>query len=99
MDQEPSYTSEQDGEPTNALIVDLIVPEDAVEKAMDSLNRLHPPVTGGKPAVKRGTYCHYTGHPRMTIPARTLVNDGALMQGDGIRVHVVAPRSIRSGQI
>ena len=62
MDQEPSYTSEQDGEPTNALIVHLIVPEDAVEKCMNSLNRF--PVPGGGPAVRRGTHCHYTGKPR-----------------------------------
>ena len=39
MDQEPSHTSEQEG-PTHSLIVALIVPDDAVQEATDSLNRL-----------------------------------------------------------
>ena len=64
VDQEPSHTSEQEEEPTHSLIVTLIVPEDAVKEAMDSLKRLAPPVPGGRPAVVRGTHCHYTGYPR-----------------------------------
>lgn len=46
VDQEPPYTPEpepepdQGEEPTNALIVDRIVPENFVDAAMDSLNQL-----------------------------------------------------------
>ena len=59
LDQKPSYPSEQEEEPTHALIV----PENFVGAAMDSLNRLaadRGDFGGGPQAVVVGTrlYLH-----------------------------------------
>lgn len=63
VDQKPSNPSEQEEEPTQALIV----PENFVRAAMDSLNRLaaDPGDYGGGPqtvAVVVGTNCVYTNY-------------------------------------
>lgn len=67
VDQEPSYPSEQEEEPIDAVIV----PENIVGAAMDSLNRLAADPGGPEPAaddelgvlvrVVHGTHCFYTG--------------------------------------
>jgi hypothetical protein len=71
VEQEPPYTPEpeQGEEPTHALIVDRIVPENFVEATMDSLNQLAADRgdfeggNGGSIRLVRGTRCYTSRNP------------------------------------